>query len=187
VALPFINQTPGKIYLVFDGAAISRRLPCSLVPCPLSARSDRAPRDGFHEYVDTDTQKSIMTVGDVSIFSMLRTRMQWHQERQRVLANNVANAETPNFVPHDLAEPQFDGRSLASVPLLRTDPGHQADPETVSAFGQTDSGFQIRPAGNGVTHENEMIKAADNQMNFQAATALYSKSLGLIKIAIGKK
>jgi flagellar basal-body rod protein FlgB len=118
---------------------------------------------------------------------MLRTRMQWHQERQRVLADNVANAETPNFIPHDLAEPQFDGRSLASVPLLQTDPGHQADPETASAFGQTDSGFQIRPAGNGVTHENEMIKAADNQMNFQAATALYSTSLGLIKIAIGKK
>jgi len=128
-----------------------------------------------------------MAIADISILSMLRTRMQWHQERQRVLADNVANAETPSFIPHDLAEPQFDGRGLTPVSLLRTDPGHQADPETSSPFGQTNSGFQVRPTGNGVTHESEMIKVADNQMNFQAATALYSKSLGLIKIAVGKK
>src|SRR5215831_10422102 len=33
----------------------------------------------------------------VIIFSVLRTRMQWHQERQKILADNVANghAELP--------------------------------------------------------------------------------------------
>jgi flagellar basal-body rod protein FlgB len=39
---------------------------------------------------------------------MLRTRMQWHQERQRVLAENVANAETPRYRARDLAPPNFD-------------------------------------------------------------------------------
>ena len=38
-----------------------------------------------------------MPISDIPIFSMLRTRMQWHQERQKVLAENVANADTPNF------------------------------------------------------------------------------------------
>ena len=38
-----------------------------------------------------------MAISDIPIFSMLRTRMQWHQERQRVLAENVANADTPRF------------------------------------------------------------------------------------------
>ena len=38
-----------------------------------------------------------MAITDLPIFSMLRTRMQWHQERQRLLAENVANADTPNY------------------------------------------------------------------------------------------
>ena len=48
-----------------------------------------------------------MPISDMPIFSMLRTRMQWHQERQKVLAENVANSDTPNFRPHDLVAPDF--------------------------------------------------------------------------------
>ena len=40
-----------------------------------------------------------MGITDIPIFSMLRTRMQWPQERQRVLAENVANADTPKYRP----------------------------------------------------------------------------------------
>ncbi len=39
----------------------------------------------------------LMAITDIPILSMLRTRMQWAQERQRVLAENVANADTPNY------------------------------------------------------------------------------------------
>ena len=49
-----------------------------------------------------------MAISDVPILSMLRTRMQWHQERQRVLAENVANSDTPKFRPRDLKELKFD-------------------------------------------------------------------------------
>jgi flagellar basal-body rod protein FlgB len=46
-----------------------------------------------------------MPITDIPILSMLRTRMEWHQERQHVLAENVANADTPNYRPRDLAPP----------------------------------------------------------------------------------
>ena len=49
-----------------------------------------------------------MSISVIPILSMLRTRMQWHQERQRVLAENVANAETPNYRARDLAPPTFE-------------------------------------------------------------------------------
>ena len=49
------------------------------------------------------------------------------------------------------------------------------------------AGFQTRPAGNAVNLEDEMLKVAANQMDYQAATTLYTKSLGLIKTAIGKR
>ena len=120
---------------------------------------------------------------------MLRTRMQWHQERQKVLSDNVANSDTPNFRPHDLADLKFDsfGPSVPGTALMRTSAGHQAGAEDETAFSRTDSGFQIRPAGNAVDLEDEMQRVANNYMDFQTATQLYTKGLGLIKIAVGKK
>ena len=49
-----------------------------------------------------------MSINDIPALAALRTKMQWHQERQRVLADNVANSDTPNFKPRDLVEPKFD-------------------------------------------------------------------------------
>ena len=46
--------------------------------------------------------------------------------------------------------------------------------------------FQTRPAGNSVTLEDEMLKVSANQMDYAAVTSLYSKSLHLLKTAIGK-
>ena len=56
-----------------------------------------------------------MSINDLPGLAALRTRMQWHQERQRVLAENVANSDTPNFRPRDLVEPKFDRSGVAAV------------------------------------------------------------------------
>ena len=131
-----------------------------------------------------------MAITDIPLFAMLRTRMQWHQERQRLLAENVANADTPNFRPRDLAPLQFDRAlpQLASISLARTETGHLSSVDGASAqFAVARAGgYEIRPAGNAVNLEDEMIKVAANQMDYQAATTLYTRSLGLIKAAIGK-
>jgi flagellar basal-body rod protein FlgB len=50
----------------------------------------------------------------------------------------------------------------------------------------TKSRYEVRPRGNSVTHEDEMMKVASNQMDFEAAADLYTRSLTLIKLAIGK-
>jgi flagellar basal-body rod protein FlgB len=130
-----------------------------------------------------------MPISDIPILTMLRTRMEWHQERQRVLAENVANADTPNYQAKDLAPPDFS-RELAgaSLAMVRTDPNHMADPSFGgSQFASSSSAnYEVRPRGNSVTHEDEMIKVASNQMDFEAVTSLYTRSLGLIKLAIGK-
>jgi flagellar basal-body rod protein FlgB len=130
-----------------------------------------------------------MPISDIPILAMLRTRMEWHQERQRVLAENVANADTPNYQAKDLAPPDF-GRELsaAALELVRTDPQHMAGAGlSGSQFALDTSGrFEVRPRGNTVTHEDEMMKVASNQMDFEAVTSLYTRSLALIKLAIGK-
>jgi flagellar basal-body rod protein FlgB len=132
-----------------------------------------------------------MPVSDIPILTMLRTRMAWHQERQRVLANNVANADTPKFKPRDLVPPDFGRTAPAAGPvaLVRTDPMHLSAPGagggSQSAVDSRGS-YQARPTGNAMSLEEEMMKVAANQMDYQMVTTLYSRGLGLIKTALGK-
>ncbi|HYI26326.1 MAG TPA: flagellar basal body rod protein FlgB [Bradyrhizobium sp.] len=132
-----------------------------------------------------------MAITDLPLFAMLRTRMQWHQERQRLLSENVANSDTPNYQPRDLAPLKFDrsGPALTSIGLQRTESSHIASSESTSSRFQASrfGGYEARLAGSAVNLEDEMIKVAANQMDYQAATTLYTRSLGLIKTAIGKR
>jgi flagellar basal-body rod protein FlgB len=130
-----------------------------------------------------------MPISDIPILSMLRAKLQWHQERQRLLAENVANADTPDFKPSDLAAPKFgvEASAVAPVALMRTSPAHLASAGGAAAFELQHGGsFDVVPTGNAVSLEDEMMKVAANQMDFQAATALYTRGLGLIKTAIGR-
>jgi flagellar basal-body rod protein FlgB len=136
-----------------------------------------------------------MAITDIPILSMLRTRLQWEQERQRVLAENVANADTPRYRARDLAPLKFEApgedapATVSSVVLATTEPGHR------SGFGlspprfrtESNGNYEVRPTGNAVNLEEEMMKVAANQMDFRAATAVYTRSLSLIKTALGKK
>jgi flagellar basal-body rod protein FlgB len=128
-----------------------------------------------------------MTLSNIPLFSMLRTRMQWHQERQRLLAENVANADTPRFQPRDLEPPRFEQNrpANANIAMLRTSSAHLAGASGTTQFQlQRNNGFEARPSGNGVNLEDEMMKVANNQMDFQAAASLYSRGLGLLRTAI---
>jgi flagellar basal-body rod protein FlgB len=133
-----------------------------------------------------------MAIADLPALAALRTRMQWHQQRQRVLAENISNSDTPNFKPRDLVEPKFTPAgsptgTTGALALARTDPGHMTLPGGSDSFGDRKTFYETRPAGNSVSMEDEMMKVAANQMDYQAATTLYSKSLGLLMTAIGKR
>jgi flagellar basal-body rod protein FlgB len=127
-----------------------------------------------------------MPINDIPILAMLRERMQWQQARQQVLAENVANADTPDYQAKDLAPLDFSRElSTASVALERTNPNHIAAASAGSQFATDESGhYEIRPRGNSVSHEDEMMKVASNQMDYEAATELYTHSLNLIKLAV---
>src|SRR5262245_20545533 len=100
-----------------------------------------------------------MAISDLPIFSMLRTRMNWHQERQRLLAQNVANADTPGYRSRDLTPLDF-GRQVqqasGQLQLALTAPGHlTASGGTGSSFGVERSGkYDVKPMGNAVNLED---------------------------------
>lgn len=129
---------------------------------------------------------------NIPLFSALTEKMKWHQTRQGLLAENVANAETPGYRGRDLSAFGFADHmrnmSTASVQTVATNPGHIV---TISADGdgfgtQQLNNFEVTPEGNGVTLEDEMMKVTNNQLDYQAVTALYSRSIRIIKTALGR-
>jgi flagellar basal-body rod protein FlgB len=140
-----------------------------------------------------------MSLTDLPILGMLRNKMQWHQARQGLLAENVANADMPHFRPRDLAEINAgSGSSGLTAPqasvvggdgLARTNTAHigLASTDGPSPDPKRFKGFEVRPSGNGVNLEEEMMKAGENQSDYQMVASLYQKSLDALKIAVGKR
>jgi flagellar basal-body rod protein FlgB len=133
-----------------------------------------------------------MAVTDLPLFSMLKTRMRWLEERQKLLAENVANANTPNYRARDLKQLDFRSELEASlapshISLRVTEPGHIAGASGTRGFEQARSGgFETTPSENSVVLEDEMMKVAQTQLDHQTAISLYQRSIGMIKTALGK-
>ncbi len=132
-----------------------------------------------------------MSAAGVPLLSMLKTRMHWHQTRQKLLAENVSNADTPGFQPKDLRPPAFRATGAvegAALTVQRTVPGHQAGGSTRPGEDpRLARRFEITPSGNAVHLEDEMLKVAQNQSDYQLAASLYQKSLQMLRTAVGKR
>ncbi len=131
-------------------------------------------------------------LNDLPLMSFIRDKMRWQQARQTVLASNIANADTPGYRPSDLKPMSFsqhldNGRSpmkgMAVTHVKHMDLALGGD----AGFDKNrTSDFEVTPSGNGVVLEDEMIKVAGNQFDHQMASTIYKRSLGLLKIAIGR-
>jgi flagellar basal-body rod protein FlgB len=139
----------------------------------------------------------------LTIFQTLSAKMTWLNERQRVLAQNVANADTPGYQARDIKEPDFadmlrdlsrrPGTSVAPVQVAVTDGGHIAGGGGGSAFGgevkldagKTD-GLEPSPTGNAVALEEEMMKVARTAADYELMANLYQRHLGMLRLALGK-
>ncbi|TYC48595.1 flagellar basal body rod protein FlgB [Rhodobacterales bacterium] len=132
-----------------------------------------------------------MAFSDIPLFQALKSKMQWHQTRQGVLAENIANSDTPGFQARDVKEYSFSDYLGAHEAGLSTDVtkvGHIKG--AVSGHGKAkieeQDTFEVTPSGNSVNLEDQMMKITQNQMDYQAATTLYTKGLGLIRTALSK-
>ena len=130
---------------------------------------------------------------DLPVFAMLKSRMMMLGERQKVVAENVANATTPGFVPSDVDRDAFSrtleraakGRAAGAVQMAATRPGHMSAPAAaapgVNVLRAPDSETTLD--GNSVVVEEQMMKIAETRMDFETMVGLYQKSLGLLKMA----
>lgn len=134
-----------------------------------------------------------MDLSQIDVFKAISTRMRWLNDRQTLIAQNVANADTPGYRPLDLKELSFRQhvvRHLPNLEMAATSGAHIAAPPI---NGRTDfdarkgRDFETTPAGNAVVLEEQMMKSAENQADYDTMSNLYRKQIGLVKLAIGSR
>jgi flagellar basal-body rod protein FlgB len=130
-----------------------------------------------------------MDLGGIPLLSILRNRLGYLGERQRVIAENVSNSDTPGFTPNDLRPFQVELKTTPALQMAKvqatTQPGHMQPPgahkKTFRTIATRDS--ETTMDGNSVVLEEEMMKMSDARMSFDAAIGFYQKSMNLIRMA----
>lgn len=121
---------------------------------------------------------------DIGLFRLAERRLAWVDERQRLLAQNVANADTPGFKPRDVA-PFAAALAGQNAALTQTDKAHLAGPaSSINGFGVRASGKA--PNGNAVSLEDQLSKVADTSSTQELVNNLYHKYQGLFRTALGR-
>ena len=111
----------------------------------------------------------------------------WLDARQRVIAENVANADTPGFVGRDLKQPTDFAAAMRSgggLQMVRTNAAHIAPAGSPVRFAPTKApDSETTLDGNSVVVEEQMLKMAESRMAYDAAIGFYQKSMALLRMA----
>jgi flagellar basal-body rod protein FlgB len=123
----------------------------------------------------------------IDLFNLAEQRLAWADQRQAVLAQNVANANTPGYKPRDLRPfAEMLGGTNAVEPV-RTQPNHLAGSADGGAPGEVvDRAHTLSPDGNGVTLDEQLLKVADTATTHQLVTTIYKTYLGMFGTALGR-
>ncbi len=128
-----------------------------------------------------------MDLSNIGIFALAEKRLAWLDKRQELLAANIANANTPHWQARDLAPFAASLSRAGAGTLAKTQPGHL--PGTAGGDGGGDAATS-RPAarapdGNAVSLDEQLMKVADTETTQETVTNLYTKYMGLFRLALG--
>ena len=135
-----------------------------------------------------------MDFSSISLFNIMKSKLEYLSERQSVLAQNIANADTPGYIAKDIPEPDFKRMmkdsskgAVQKLQMAATDSRHIPSREVSSSFAavKNKKTAELNPNGNNVVIEEEMSKVAMNQAEYQKVLNLYGKAVSMFKTAIG--
>jgi flagellar basal-body rod protein FlgB len=131
-----------------------------------------------------------MDLEQFTLFGMIKDQMSWASKRQQVLSRNIANADTPGYLPSDVKSLDFKKtiEEVTAPQMAVTNAGHlSGTPVQTSRFKveKVRKPEEVKPDGNGVTLEDQMMKVSDTKGKFDMAANLYQKHLTLLKLATG--
>lgn len=116
--------------------------------------------------------------------ALAEARMRWLDARQRVLAQNVANADTPGYRPSDL-RPFAQTLAGTQAGLQQTHARHLAPTQDARAKAERRT-VERTMDGNGVALDREALRIADTETAHALAVGLHRRYLGLFRTALGR-
>ena len=118
-----------------------------------------------------------MSIANTPYFALLRARLDFLGDRQRLIAENIANASTPGYTPRDLDAAAFD-RAIKRATSHGGDVSHLP---AARAVARPDSETTLD--GNSVVLEDQAMRAMETRMQFETGLSLYQKGLQLMRMA----
>jgi flagellar basal-body rod protein FlgB len=128
-----------------------------------------------------------MSSSVTGLFDLLTQKMSYLNQKQGVLAENVANVDTPGYKQLELKPFSFgDALKQASAGMAVTDARHIVPASMAGTNARTirTKDTEELPSGNTVDIEQQMMEVSKTSVDYQKTTALYHKWVGLLKIAI---
>lgn len=136
---------------------------------------------------------------DIALFNGISQRMGHLTVQQRIISQNISQADTPNYKAREVSQPNFK-RTMSrymgdlslsgpkqKVPIGQTSPGHMIKKMHV---GRKDKGeesretYEVKPSKNAVVIEEQMMKSSKTAMNYELMTNLYRKHHSMLRRAM---
>lgn len=127
-----------------------------------------------------------MDLNNLSVFALANENMQYLTERQKVLAANVANANTPHYLAKDIEKPSFSNELSTHLQMNITNPKH------MTGLGGAGNAFKVytpKPTqaltidGNGVVIEDQLNEISKDKGEYNRMIAIYGKYKNMLKTA----
>lgn len=147
-----------------------------------------------------------MDLQNITLFKMADKRMQWTNQRQRIVTQNIANADTPKYTPSELRPLSFAQElkqkktvmtvtnsghrteNSSGVSLATTESSHMAsryNPEVFRSYKNRRS-YENSLDRNGVVLEEESLKLSENRDMHDRAATIYQKYNTMLQSSLGK-
>ncbi len=126
---------------------------------------------------------------NLNVFYMAGELANHSAARQANVAQNIANADTPDYKAKDIASfAQTFQRKTQSEGMIATRSTHlHAASEDQSRFETITTEAANSPNGNSVSLENEMMKSVEARHHHDLALAVYKSSMNILRSSLGRR
>ena len=134
---------------------------------------------------------NVMDLNNLSLFALANKDMKYLTERQKVLAANVANANTPGYLAKDLEKPDFaaEVEGALKMKMVCTNEKHFSSLPSQQKNGGVFVPKPTQPLtidGNSVVLEDQMNEISKDKSEYNRVLTLYGKYKNMIKTSLTK-
>jgi flagellar basal-body rod protein FlgB len=131
-----------------------------------------------------------MDLSKLDLFRAIGRKMNWLTQRENVIAQNIANSDTPGFRALEIAPLSFKDQLGAKLQPTQTSSLHMAAASSGrpgdAKVAPEKKPWEVTPSQNGVVVEEQMMKSAQTSSDYQLMLNLYRKNLTMLRTALGR-